>query len=185
MAEDATSTCSTDSRLTEERHPTLTARPDPGERFARANAGKSIGRHGRSARTAADKAIDVQIGERIRWRRSLLGMSRQEVGQALGISFQQVQKYERGTNCVRASRLLEFAEVLTVPITFFFAKTSTAPADGPAAPTPPEPSHSVQSRSGSVLSSRSEAGDLVCAFYRIPNAAARRQIIALVHLLGS
>jgi transcriptional regulator with XRE-family HTH domain len=65
-------------------------------------------------------SIDVHVGARIRRRRTLLGMSQQDLGQALGITFQQVQKNERGENRVAASRLFSLSRVLDVPISFFF-----------------------------------------------------------------
>ena len=64
--------------------------------------------------------IDVHVGSRIRLRRTLLGMSQERLGEALGLTFQQVQKYERGVNRVGASRLFDLARVLDVAISFFF-----------------------------------------------------------------
>ena len=64
--------------------------------------------------------IDVHVGTRIRLRRTLLGMSQEKLGEALGLTFQQVQKYERGVNRVGASRLFDLSRVLDVPISFFF-----------------------------------------------------------------
>src|ERR1700693_3559843 len=64
--------------------------------------------------------IDIHVGSRIRLRRTLLGMSQERLGEALGLTFQQVQKYERGVNRVGASRLFDLSRVLDVPISFFF-----------------------------------------------------------------
>src|SRR5215212_6043069 len=64
--------------------------------------------------------IDVHVGSRIRLRRTLLGMSQEKLGDALGLTFQQVQKYERGVNRIGASRLFDLSRVLDVPIGFFF-----------------------------------------------------------------
>src|SRR6201988_1812156 len=64
--------------------------------------------------------IDIHVGARIRLRRTLLGMSQERLGEALGLTFQQVQKYERGVNRVGASRLFDLSRVLDVPISFFF-----------------------------------------------------------------
>ncbi|WCL54240.1 helix-turn-helix domain-containing protein [Gimibacter soli] len=64
--------------------------------------------------------IDVHVGSRVRMRRTLLGLSQDKLGQALGLTFQQVQKYERGTNRMGASRLLEIARVLDVSPSWFF-----------------------------------------------------------------
>eukprot|EP01035_Chromulina_nebulosa_P063261 gene63261-86543_t len=64
--------------------------------------------------------IDVHVGSRIRLRRTLMGLSQERLGEALGLTFQQVQKYERGVNRVGASRLFDLSRVLDVPISFFF-----------------------------------------------------------------
>ena len=65
-------------------------------------------------------AIDVHVGSRVRLRRMMLGMSQECLGEHLGITFQQVQKYEKGTNHIGASRLQAIARVLSVPVAFFF-----------------------------------------------------------------
>src|ERR1700744_5629051 len=64
--------------------------------------------------------IDVHVGSRVRLRRTLLGMSQERLGEALGLTFQQVQKYERGANRIGASRLFDLARVFAVPVSFFF-----------------------------------------------------------------
>src|ERR1700719_3453420 len=71
-------------------------------------------------RESRPSPIDVHVGSRIRLRRTLLGMSQERLGDALGLTFQQVQKYERGMNRVGASRLFDLSRVLDVPISFFF-----------------------------------------------------------------
>ena len=63
---------------------------------------------------------DVHVGSRIRLRRNMMGMSQERLGESLGITFQQVQKYEKGTNRVGASRLQDIASILTAPVSFFF-----------------------------------------------------------------
>ncbi len=64
--------------------------------------------------------VDVHVGARVRFRRTMMGTSQEKLGEALGVTFQQVQKYEKGTNRVGASRLQRIAEVLQVPVSFFF-----------------------------------------------------------------
>src|ERR1700724_4341131 len=71
-------------------------------------------------RESRPSPIDIHVGSRIRLRRTLLGMSQERLGEALGLTFQQVQKYERGVNRVGASRLFDLSRVLDVPISFFF-----------------------------------------------------------------
>src|ERR1700728_630098 len=75
---------------------------------------------GGTDREGRPSPIDVHVGSRIRLRRTLLGMSQERLGEALGLTFQQVQKYERGVNRVGASRLFDLSRVLDVPISFFF-----------------------------------------------------------------
>src|SRR5437016_10124339 len=64
--------------------------------------------------------VDVHVGSRVRLRRTLLGMSQEKLGEAIGLTFQQVQKYERGANRIGASRLFDLSRVLDVPVSFFF-----------------------------------------------------------------
>ena len=64
--------------------------------------------------------IDVHVGKRLRLRRTLLGMSQERLGERLGLTFQQVQKYERGANRIGSSRLFELGQILDVPVSFFF-----------------------------------------------------------------
>jgi len=74
-------------------------------------------------RTPAPHPIDVKVGELIRLRRQELAMSQTDLAKVLGLTFQQIQKYEKGTNRVSASRLSEISEVLKAPIIFFFSET--------------------------------------------------------------
>src|SRR3954452_4700801 len=85
-----------------------------GLNMAIAEAAVGVDRDGRPS------PIDVHVGSRIRLRRTLMGMSQERLGEALGLTFQQVQKYERGVNRVGASRLFDLSRVLDVPISFFF-----------------------------------------------------------------
>src|ERR1700752_4944741 len=124
---------------------------------------------GRRGRRKTDKPnpIDVHVGSRVRLRRTLLGMSQERLGEALGLTFQQVQKYERGANRVGASRLFDLARVLDVPVSFFFddmpeGASQQSPrmmvvglAEEPAQPTENDP-----------LTKR-ETLELVRAYYRI------------------
>ncbi len=71
--------------------------------------------------------VDVHVGQRIRVRRTLRGMSQEQVAEALGLTFQQLQKYEKGSNRVSASRLFELSKILDVPESYFFAEMPTNP----------------------------------------------------------
>lgn len=122
--------------------------------------------------------IDVHVGSRIRLRRTMLGMSQEKLGESLGITFQQVQKYEKGTNRVGASRLQNIANMLNVPVSFFFEDApgeDNMAADGMA--------ESSTSFVVNFLSS-SEGLQLNRAFVKIQDAKVRRRIIDLVKTLA-
>src|ERR1044071_7122837 len=91
--------------------------------------------------------IDVRVGARLRLRRNMIGLSQEKLGEALGLTFQQVQKYERGTNRIGASRLYELSRILDVPVSFFFDNTDPARAPGRYCRRRTRPAHPV---SGSV-----------------------------------
>jgi transcriptional regulator with XRE-family HTH domain len=127
--------------------------------------------------------IDVHVGARIRQRRTLLGMSQEKLGEAIGLTFQQVQKYERGANRVGSSRLFDLARVLDVPVSYFFEDMSAGTASksrsrlrGLAEPKPepfePDP-----------LAKR-ETLELVRAYYRIADPAVRKRVFELTKALG-
>jgi transcriptional regulator with XRE-family HTH domain len=127
--------------------------------------------------TAAKKApnpIDQHVGRRMRMRRRMLAMSQGKLGDALGLTFQQVQKYEKGTNRIGASRLQQISHILQVPVAFFFEGAPKASAP--------------RGSRGSALSiaqiddfvSDSNGLRLIGAFTRIENAHLRRNIVMLV-----
>jgi transcriptional regulator with XRE-family HTH domain len=117
---------------------------------------------------------DQHVGSRVRMCRKMLAMSQQKLGAALGLTFQQVQKYEKGTNRIGASRLQQLSHILQVPIEFFFEGSPNASAP--------------HGSNGSALSmaqiddfvSDSNGLRLIEAFMRINNAALRRRIVRLV-----
>lgn len=121
--------------------------------------------------------IDTHVGSRVRLRRAMLGFSQEKLGEALGITFQQVQKYEKGTNRIGASRLQRISEVLSVPVSFFFedAPSQRAPASGMAEP---EGSDYVVD-----FLSTSEGLQLNKAFVRIKDPKIRRRVVELVRSL--
>src|SRR6185312_2919497 len=94
----------------------------------------------RIKRTRASKsatATDSHVGMRVRLRRLTVRMSQEALGEAIGVTFQQIQKYERGTNRIGASRLHNIARVLTVPVSFFFEGAPTVESAPPLADAPP------------------------------------------------
>ena len=125
--------------------------------------------------------MDVHVGGRVRMRRMLLGMSQEKLGEQLGLTFQQVQKYEKGVNRIGASRLFEMAKVLGVPVQFFyddapFGATGLVPAVGFAER--PSDSYVVD-----FLATR-EGLELNKAFARISDPKVRKAICALVKSLA-
>jgi len=107
--------------------------------------------------TKAPNPVDKYVGSRVRMRRIMLGMSQEKLGEALGLTFQQVQKYEKGTNRVGASRLQQISEILQVPVSFLFEGGPSGVAEGLA---------------------------LTRAFTRISDAKLRRSIVEMVEQIA-
>lgn len=125
--------------------------------------------------------MDVHVGTRVRLRRMLLGMSQEKLGEHLGLTFQQVQKYEKGVNRIGASRLFDLAKVLGVPVQFFYDEAPTlshsaSPASGFAER--PDESYVVE-----FLGTR-EGLELNKAFARVTDSKVRRSIVELVRALA-
>lgn len=148
----------------------LTAQPAPGEKDPKPSP------------------IDSHVGSRIRLRRTLMGMSQERLGEALGLTFQQVQKYERGVNRVGASRLFDLSRVLDVSISFFFDDM-------------PEPlsnlhggHHTTRAAGGFAEAqaaygaddtmTKRETQELVRAYYRITDPAIRKRVFDLIKSMG-
>jgi transcriptional regulator with XRE-family HTH domain len=144
----------------------------------------SVSRRASRGRTPSGRPnpIDVHVGARVRLRRTLLGMSQEKLGEALGLTFQQVQKYERGANRIGASRLYDLARVLDVTVSYFFEEMNE---DVMAA----SPRHMVRATEdppeveGSLLSQR-ETLELVRAYYRISDPQVRERVQELAKALG-
>jgi transcriptional regulator with XRE-family HTH domain len=124
--------------------------------------------------------IDIHVGSRVRLRRTMMGMSQEKLGDSLGITFQQIQKYEKGTNRMGASRLQNIAVVLNTPVAFFFedAPQSVDETAGEGINESKSPNYIVD-----FLSS-SEGLQLNRAFVKIENNIIRRRIIDLVKSLA-
>ncbi len=130
--------------------------------------------------------IDVHVGARIRLRRTLLGMSQERLGEALGLTFQQVQKYERGVNRVGASRLFDLSRVLDVPISFFFddmPDSLTASFGGQSGRRSANFTDSQEGFGDDTLNRR-ETLELVRAYYRITDPAIRKRVFDLIKSMG-
>lgn len=130
--------------------------------------------------------IDVHVGSRIRLRRTLLGMSQERLGEALGLTFQQVQKYERGVNRVGASRLFDLSRVLDVPISFFFDDMPDSLTTSYGAPASRRSSsyNDSQEGFGDDTLNRRETLELVRAYYRITDPALRKRVFDLIKSMG-
>jgi len=124
--------------------------------------------------------IDVHVGSRVRLRRTLLGMSQEKLGDALGLTFQQIQKYERGANRIGSSRLFKLSQILDVPVSFFFddMPEEVERANRGLAEAPAEPFEADQ------LSKR-ETLELVRAYYRITDAKVRKRVFELVKAVAA
>jgi len=127
-------------------------------------------------------SIDVYVGSRVRTRRTLLGLSQQKLGAALGLTFQQVQKYERGSNRIGASRLFELGRILDVPISYFYEELpeSDIPENWNNARTDSEEQHPAVPN----MIHKRETLELVRGYYRIENPKLRKQVYELVKTLG-
>lgn len=121
--------------------------------------------------------VDVHVGKRLRLRRSILGLSQEAIGKAIGVTFQQIQKYERGINRMGASRLYDFGRALNVPIAYFYEGYGdyvpmNAGELGAAEPEPEKFEHDdINSR---------ETIEVMRAYYRIKSPAVRKRIMELI-----
>jgi len=135
----------------------------------------SIGIGERYMAKKAPNPIDKHVGSRVRMRRMMLSMSQEKLGDALGLTFQQVQKYEKGTNRIGASRLQQISHILQVPVAFFFeGAPNLSPSHGDGMKEAPSPAYV------SDFLATSEGLALTKAFMRIKEAKLRRRIVDLV-----
>ena len=132
--------------------------------------------------------IDVHVGHRLRLRRTLLGMSQERLGQLLGLTFQQIQKYERGVNRIGSSRLYELGRILNVPVSFFF---DAMPEDGVVAPEVMVPGLAEDpvgfrfDDDRDLSLDKRETLELVRAYNRIPDATVRKRLFELTKALAN
>ncbi|MFZ3352367.1 MAG: helix-turn-helix transcriptional regulator [Xanthobacteraceae bacterium] len=129
----------------------------------------------------APNPVDKHVGARVRMRRMMLSMSQEKLGDALGLTFQQVQKYEKGTNRIGASRLQQISNILQVPVSFFFDGAPHVPGTGRLegmgeAPSPAYVSDFLATSDGLALTK---------AFMRIHDSKLRRRIVDLVEQIAA
>jgi transcriptional regulator with XRE-family HTH domain len=146
-----------------------------------ARTGRPRGRPPRAGSDGKGHPIDIHVGQRVRLRRTLLGWSQERLAQALGLTFQQVQKYERGANRVGASRLFDLSRVLDVPVSFFFddmpGEAALAGGQvGGAGETPGEYETDPMARR--------ETRGLVDAYWEISESDLRRRVFELTKALA-
>jgi transcriptional regulator with XRE-family HTH domain len=133
--------------------------------------------------------IDVHVGQRLRQRRMLVGMSQSRLGTAVGLTFQQVQKYERGTNRMGASRIFRFSQILAVPVSYFYDEMAAAivanqPQGSGFAEAGQSPLDDEEMPQEDLLQRR-ETLDLVRAFYKITDPKQRRKVLELIKAMST
>ena len=119
--------------------------------------------------------VDLHVGQRVRARRKMLGLSQTQLGKELGVTFQQVQKYERGTNRIGSSRLFRMSTTLDVPVAYFFEGAETKL---------PGYNDTMGALDGDAFD-RQETKELVEAYYRIADPRIRKKVLGLARLLAS
>src|SRR5476649_407621 len=132
--------------------------------------------------------VDVHVGTRMRQCRSLLGMSQTDLGNAVALTFQQIQKYERGSNRMGSSRLFEFAKVLDVPISYFFDEMPSnvlagRPMSGRGRNGFGEASTPVDKEKDPLI--KRETLELVRAYYKIRESRVRKRLFEFVKVVGA
>ncbi len=146
-------------------------------------------RRGRAA-PGGPNPVDVHVGARVRLRRTLLGLSQEKLGEAIGLTFQQVQKYERGANRIGSSRLFDLSRVLDVPVGFFFEDMPTSVSSC----SPAQVRGNEMAMRGAAEESanyeadpmaRRETLELVRAYYKIKDPAVRKKLFDMTKALGN
>ena len=122
--------------------------------------------------------IDIHVGKRIKLRRTLLHISQEQLAGDIGVTFQQVQKYEKGTNRVGASRLQQISQILQVPVSFFFEGAPHSPGYSGGMSEAPSPAYVAD------FLATSDGLSLTKAFMRIKSSKLRRRIVDLVEQIA-
>jgi transcriptional regulator with XRE-family HTH domain len=121
--------------------------------------------------------VDVHVGRRLRLRRTIMGLSQESIGRAIGVTFQQIQKYERGINRMGASRLYDFAKALGVPVSYFFENYGDEFGD-------PSPAYGMAENDAPAFEhehiSNRETMDIMRAYHKIKNPQVRKRIVDLI-----
>lgn len=136
-------------------------------------------------RSESPDPVDLHVGARLRLRRNLLGLSQEQLGKATGLTFQQIQKYERGANRMGASRLFQLGRLLNVPVSYFFedfihVAQLQNPGFSGGEPTALKVAPSDAANNDSEIMQRRETLELIRAYYRIRDPKQRRTIYNLI-----
>ncbi|GBE42494.1 helix-turn-helix protein [bacterium BMS3Bbin10] len=132
-----------------------------------------------SAGKKSPNPIDVHVGSRVRLRRMLVGLSQEKLGRSMGLTFQQIQKYEKGLNRIGASRLYKLSQILNVPVGFFYEGMNQV--EGSASPGMAE--ENTEAFLYEFLNTR-DGLELNRAFVKVSDASIRKSVIDLVRSLG-
>lgn len=123
-------------------------------------------------------SVDKHVGNRLRFRRSLMGLSQEKLGEAIGLTFQQIQKYEKGQNRISAGRLYQFGKTLDVPVSYFYENLQEPSSSGKILK-----AESKEVIDGDLLEQK-ETIDLVRAYYSIENEKMRKAFIEFLKTTG-
>ncbi|MCB1531362.1 MAG: helix-turn-helix transcriptional regulator [Alphaproteobacteria bacterium] len=129
----------------------------------------------RKTKGTAD-SVDVHVGKRLQLRRSLLGLSQEKLGEAVGLTFQQIQKYEKGLNRISSGKLFQFSKILDVPVQYFFDSLDSLGVAQNYGLSDNEQEHFI----ADDVMQRKETIELLKAYYSNPDESVRRSFIELM-----
>lgn len=127
--------------------------------------------------------VDVHVGNRLRVRRTLLGISQEKLAGAIGLTFQQVQKYERGLNRISAGRLYQFSKILDIPVAYFYENINQNQAPG-LSDGEQQGFNSETAAASEDVMSKKETVDLLRAYYSIDDENARKDILRFIRSMA-
>ena len=139
--------------------------------------------HARKTKGTPDP-IDVHVGQRLRVRRSLMGLSQEKLAEFIGLTFQQIQKYERGMNRISAGRLYQFSKILDVPVDYFYDQLGSAAKIYSSATYGMADNDQEPFVEGDLMQNK-ETLDLIRAYYSIDNAEIRKDILKFVKSMAN
>jgi len=122
--------------------------------------------------------VDIHVGARLRARRKIIGLSQDDIGKSVGVTFQQIQKYERGTNRIGSSRLYEFSRILDVPVSYFFENFSFTTADMDS-----DKAVDISPANSKFDMTSKETMVLVQSYYKIADPVVRTKMLNLIKAL--